>query len=174
MAESKRNENLPVQATTDGNVLTVQFDKGVTKNDLDVFASRMQEMIEKLQANNDYNSAKTQNKIKTVEEKIETKHITPQQLKSLESLVDKKARKYIDRSKGIQLNIDVLLNYDGEELGELQSLINKQYGRTKQRIWVDLNKFCLERKGTAPKNRIKVTQIDESFDYVRTWGGFSI
>lgn len=112
--------------------------------------------------------------IKSVERKIETKHITPQQLSSLESLVDRKARKYVDKRKGIQINIDVLLNNDVGELVEYQKLVNEKVGKTKSEIWVSLNKDCLERKGTEPKNKILATQVDEAFDFVRSWGGFSI
>ena|SRR5690625_4944720 len=174
MDELKRNENLPVQATTNDNVLTVRFNQSVSQNDLNVFANQMQEMIEKLQANNDHNSEKTMNEIKDVKKTIKSKHISPQDLDTLESLVDKKARKYVDKNKGIQLSIDVLLNYDAEGLKEFQKLVNTEYGRTKQRIWVELNKECLERKGTAPKKRILDTQVERAFDFVRKWGGFSV
>lgn len=167
---NKNNEISTVNTRTEGNAIVVEFDSNIANKDFQVLNNQMQEIAELLQLGLERN----QKEIKNVKKTIETNSITPEELKALESLVDKKARKYVDTSKGIQLNIDVLLNYDNEDLKELQSLINKQYGKTKQQIWIDLNKDCLERKGTAPKNRIPKTQVEKSFDYVRTWGGFSI
>src|SRR5690625_6611580 len=106
--------------------------------------------------------------LQDVKKTIESKYISPEQLKALESLIDKKARMFVDRGKGIQMNIDVILNYDTEGLVELQKLINNEVGKTKSKIWVELNKDCLDRKGTEPKNRIKDTQVEQAFDFVRT------
>lgn len=167
---SKSNDISLVKTRTEGNAIIVDFGQNISKQEFQVLSNQMKEITEILHLGLERNREEIQGVKKT----IETNHITPQQLGSLESLVDKKARAYVDKTKGVQLTIDVLLNYDNEELNELQLLINKQYGRIKQRIWIDLNKECLERKGTDPKNRIPATQVDEAFDYVRTWGGFSI
>lgn len=174
MEELKHKENLPVQASAEGHVLMVEFGNAVTQKDLKLFAGQIQEMFEQMQANQNLNAEKTQKKIDQVERKIESKYISPQELSALESLVDKKASKYVNDKKGIQLNIDVFLNYDQEGLVKYQKLINDEVGKTKSKIWVDLHKKCLEQKGTTPKNRILSTQVEQAFDYVRTWGGFSI
>lgn len=174
MEELKRKESLPVQASTEGNILMVEFGNAVTQEDLQMFASQIQEILERMQANQNMNAEKTQRKIENVERKIERDSIDPEDLQALESLIDKKARAFVNDKKGIQLNIDVLLNYDSEGLIEFQKLVNKEVGKTKQRIWVELNKECLERKGTDPKNRIPKTQTGTAFDFVRKWGGFSV
>lgn len=174
MGELKHKESLPVQASASDNVLTVRFDNGISNEALQVFASQMHEMMEKFQAKMEIDNERTIQKIDGVEKKIKAKHISPQDLGALESLVHEKATAYVSKRGGIQTSIDVFLNYDEQALRDMRKLVNKEHGRIKQRIWVELNKECLHRKGTAPKNRIKDTQVERAFDFVRRWGGFSI
>lgn len=174
--EDKRmsKSSYPVQATAENNVITLEFNGAVSARDLAVFANQMQEMIEELKAVTETQGEKHTKEIKNIKRAIESKHISPEDLSALESLVDKKAREYVNKAKGVQLTIDVALNYDQQGIIELQKLIRKEYGKTKQRIWIELNKYCLNRKGTAPKNRIKDTEVERAFDFVRRWGGFSV
>ncbi|UAT29459.1 hypothetical protein K7T73_12700 [Bacillus badius] len=165
---------VPIQAKADKNVITLQFDGAITSNDLRIFASQMQEMFEMMQAKIEMDNKNTMKEIGNVKEIIKSKHISPEDLAALEALVDKKARAYVDKAKGVQLSIDVVLNYDRQGIIELQKLIRKEYGKTKHRIWIELNKQCLKRKGTDPKNRIKDTDVEKAFDFVRRWGGMTI
>lgn len=167
---NKKEELSLVEAEKHGNKIVLDLGDALTNEQFNFMSNKLKEITEVLHLGLERHS----DKIDNVEKLVQTKHITPQQLRSLESIVDKKAKEYVDRSKGVQLNIDVMLSYDGDDLKELQKLINSQYGKTKQKIWVDLNKNCLERGGTEPKNRILSTQVDEAFDFVRTWGGFSV
>lgn len=164
---------LPVQAIANDKEITLRFNQGLTSNDLQLFADRMQDMFNEMQAKISVDNRVTQQQIADVKQSIKHKYITPEDLAALESLVDKKARKYVDKTGGTQLTIDVVLNYDSDDLKDMQRLIRKQYGKVKQRIWIELNKVCLQRKGTAPKNRIRDTQTEKAFDFVRTWGGFN-
>lgn len=172
MAQSSINkkEMSVVETRTEGNAIILEFDNKISKQDYQILSNQMKEIAELLQLGLERN----QEEIRNVKKTIETNYITPEELKALESLIDKKSRSFVDRKKGIQLNIDVVLNYDAEGLAELQKLINNEVGKTKSKIWVELNKDCLERKGTEPKNRIPKTQVEVAFDFVRTWGGFSI
>lgn len=165
-----KNEMSVIETRTEGNAIIVELGNDITAQEYQVLSNQMKEIAELLQLGLERN----QEEIRNVKKTIETNYITPEELKALESLIDKKARNYVDKKKGIQLNIDVVLNYDVEGLAELQKLINNEVGKTKSKIWVDLNKDCLERKGTEPKNRIPKTQVERAFDFVRTWGGFSV
>lgn len=180
MTQSHNNELMVSKSDKDKSI-TINFGDVATVEQFNHIVENLQQNlmrgIEVMQTGLEENSNQivgVGNKVSKVETLVKTKEITSQQLRSLESLVDKKAKEYVDRSKGVQLNIDVMLSYDGDDLKALQKLINTQYGKTKQKIWVELNKDCLGRKGTDPKNRIKATQVDEAFDFVRMWGGFSI
>lgn len=168
--EQLSNKQELVQTRTEGNAIIVDFGKGISKQEFEVLSNQMKEITELLHLGLERN----REEIQDVKKRIESKCISPEELSALESLVDKKARKYVNERKGIQLNIDVLLNYDQEGLVEFQKLINSEVGKTKSEIWVDLNKNCLERKGTDPKNRILSTQVEQAFDFVRRWGGFSV
>lgn len=165
-----KNEVSAIETRTEGNAVIVEFGKGYSSQEYLQLTNQMQEIAELLQLGLERN----QEDIQGVKKAIESKYISPEQLKALESLIDKKAKVFVDKGKGIQMNIDVFLNHDTEGLTELQKLINNEVGKTKSKIWVELNKDCLERKGTDPKNRILDTQVEMSFDFVRTWGGFSI
>lgn len=169
-SNNNRNELSEIKTRAEGNSIVVEFERDITTKDFQVLNNQMQEIAELLQLGLERN----QKEIKSVKETIETNYVTPEELRALESLVDKKARKYVDKGKGIQMNIDVILNYDVEGLAELQSLVNDEVGKTKSEIWVDLNKECLERKGNDPKNRIPKTMVEKAFDFVRSWGGFSV
>lgn len=171
MEQSNISNKLSVVETrTKGNSIILEFDNKISKQEYQVLSNQMKEIAELLQLGLERN----QEEIKEVRKTIETNYITPEELKALESLIDKKARRYVEKGKGIQLNIDVVLNYDAEGLAELQKLVNSEVGKTKSKIWVELNKECLERKGTDPKNRIPKTKVEAAFDFVRTWGGFSV
>lgn len=163
------NNNAPVVQTEDGKII-VDFGNNVSNEVKKIITNQFKEMTELLHLRLEQQS----DEIKDVKKTIESKYISPQQLNALQSLIDKKARKFVNDKKGIQLSIDVLLNYDRDGLVEYQKLVNSEVGKTKSKIWVDLNKDCLERKGTDPKNRILSTQVEQAFDYVRSWGGFSV
>ena len=167
---NNKNEVSVVETRSEGNAIILEFGNEITSQEYEQLSVQMKEIAELLHLGLERNREEVQN----VKKFIESKYISPEQLKALESLIDKKARKFVDKGKGIQMNIDVILNYDTEGLAELQKLINNEVGKTKSKIWVDLNKDCLERKGTEPKNRIKDTQVEQAFDFVRTWGGFSV
>ena len=167
---NNKNEVSVVETRSEGNAIILEFGNEITSQEYEQLSVQMKEIAELLHLGLERNREEVQN----VKKSIESKYISPEQLKALESLIDKKARKFVDKGKGIQMNIDVILNYDTEGLAELQKLINNEVGKTKSKIWVDLNKDCLERKGTEPKNRIKDTQVEQAFDFVRTWGGFSV
>jgi len=159
-----------VETRSEGNAIILEFGDNITSQEYEQLSAQMKEIAELLHLGLERN----QDEINDVKKAIESKYITPENLKALESIIDKKARKFVEKGKGIQLNIDIFLNYDSEGLGEFQKLINSEVGKTKSKIWVDLNKECLERKGTDPKNRILATQVEQAFDYVRSWGGFSV
>lgn len=165
-----KNEVSTIETRTEGNAVIVEFGKGYSNQEYLQLTNQMQEIAELLQLGLERN----QEDIQDVKKAIESKYITPENLKALESIIDKKARKFVEKGKGIQLSIDVFLNYDTEGLGEFQKLVNSEVGKTKSKIWVELNKDCLERKGTEPKNRILATQVEQAFDFVRSWGGFSV
>lgn len=168
------NQIMPVRASAQNGEITLRFDGGVTQNDLLQFAAQMQEMFESIRAKIDHDNKSTHKQIAEVKNTVESKHISPQDLSALETIVSEKAKMYVDKKGGIQTNIDMFLNGDSESLRDLQRIIKKHHGKVKQQIWVELNKECLERKGTDPKNRIKDTQVEQAFDFVRRWGGFSI
>lgn len=173
MAQSnttKKNEVSLVETRTEGSAIVIEFGKEMSSREFNHISNQLKEVTELLQLGLERNS----DEIQEVKKAIESKYITPEQLNALESLVDKKATKFVDKKKGIQLSIDVLLNYDAEGLTEFQKLVNDEVGKTKSKIWVDLHKKCLEQKGTTPKNRILATQVEQAFDYVRSWGGFSV
>src|SRR5699024_957737 len=167
---NNKNEVSVVETRSEGNAIILEFGNEITSQEYEQLSVQMKEIAELLHLGLERNREEVQN----VKKFIESKYISPEQLKALESLIDKKARKFVDKGKGIQMNIDVILNYDTEGLAELQKLINNEVGKTKSKIWVDLNKDCLERKGTEPKNRIKDTQVEQAFDFVSTCGGFSV
>lgn len=173
MAQSnitKANEVALVETRTEGNAIVIEFGRKMTSGEFNHISNQLKEVTELLQLGLERN----RNEIQEVKKTIETNYITPEELRALESIVDEKARKFVDKSKGIQINIDILLNNDVDELIEYQKLVNDSVGKTKSKIWVDLHKKCLEQKGTTPKNRILATQVKQAFDYVRTWGGFSV
>lgn len=165
------NQNpMPVDVKTSGRKIIVEYNQDVSDQAIYALQNQLKEFTEVIQLKLEQNSDEIQN----VKRTIESKYISPDQLNALQSLVDKKARKFVNDKKGIQLNIDVFLNYDPEGLANLQKLVNKEVGKTKQKIWVELNKKCLDRKGTDPKNEILDTQVEAAFDFVRTWGGFTV
>lgn len=167
---TKNNEVSLVETRKEGNAIIVEFGQGASNLEIQAMTEKMEQIVELLTLTRE----ETQEEILGVKKAIESKYITPEQLNALESLVDKKASKFVDKKKGIQLSIDVLLNYDAEGLAEFQKLVNDEVGKTKSKIWVDLHKKCLEQKGTTAKNRILATQVEQAFDYVRSWGGFSV
>lgn len=167
---TKNNEVSLVETRKEGNAIIVEFGQGASRQEIQAMTEKMEQIVELLTLTRE----ETQEEILGVKKAIESKYITPEQLNALESLVDKKASKFVDKKKGIQLSIDVLLNYDAEGLAEFQKLVNDEVGKTKSKIWVDLHKKCLEQKGTTAKNRILATQVEQAFDYVRSWGGFSV
>lgn len=167
---TKNNEVSLVETRKEGNAIIVEFGQGASRQEIQAMTEKMEQIFELLTLTRE----ETQEEILGVKKAIESKYITPEQLNALESLVDKKASKFVDKKKGIQLSIDVLLNYDAEGLAEFQKLVNDEVGKTKSKIWVDLHKKCLEQKGTTAKNRILATQVEQAFDYVRSWGGFSV
>lgn len=167
---TKNNEVSLVETRKEGNAIIIEFGQGESNLENQAMTEKMEQIVELLTLTRE----ETQEEILGVKKAIESKYITPEQLNALESLVDKKASKFVDKKKGIQLSIDVLLNYDAEGLAEFQKLVNDEVGKTKSKIWVDLHKKCLEQKGTTAKNRILATQVEQAFDYVRSWGGFSV
>lgn len=167
---NNKNDLSIVETRTEGSAIVLEFGNDITSQEYEQLSVQVKEIAELLTLGLERNREELQDVKKT----LESKYISPEQLKALESLIDKKATKFVDKGKGIQLNIDVILNYDTEGLAELQKLVNSEVGKTKSKIWVELNKDCLERKGTEPKNRIKDTQVEQAFDFVRTWGGFSV
>jgi hypothetical protein len=167
-------KNYPVRAFATDNTVTLQFEQGVTANDLQRFASTMKSMFEGMQAKIDNDNQKTIKEVKNVKKLVEHKSITPEKLAALNSLVGEKAKLYVEKLDGIQIDMSVFEGSETPKTISVDKLIRKETGRVKQRIWIDLNKKCLERKGTAPKNRIKDIEVEKAFDFVRTWGGFTI
>lgn len=166
----KNNEVSLVETRTEGNTFIVDFGQSISKEDFKVLSNQMKEITEVLHLGLERN----QEEIQGVKKEIKSKHISPQDLSALETLVSNKATEYVTKRGGVQTSIDIFLNYDQEAISDMRKLVNKEHGRIKQRIWVELNKKCLRRKGTDPKNRIKDTQVEKAFDFVRRWGGFSI
>ena len=170
MEQSNKITKINDNQLSENRTVIVEVPQGTSDKAVSMLTEQMKEYMEVVTLKLEQHGSD----IQKVQKTIETNYITPEELKALESLIDRKSRRFVNDKKGIQLNIDVLLNYDSEGLVEYQKLVNKEVGKTKSEIWVDLNKECLERKGTDPKNRIPSTRVDEVFDYVRTWGGFSI
>jgi len=160
----------PVDVKTQGRKIIVEYDQEVSDQAIYALQNQLKEYTELIQLKLEQNS----DEIKDVKQTIESDYIEAPDLDALESLVDKKARAFVEKQKGVQLNIDTILNSEPEAIKTYKSLINTEIGKTKSKIWVNLNKQCLERKGTAPKKRILRKQTEQAFDYVRKWGGFSI
>ena len=179
MEELKRKGNLPVQATTEGNILMLEFDNVVTDKGLQLFANQIQEMFERMQASNNLNTEKTHKKIEgveshlgVVENKVEQKEISSDQLDALTDLVKKKATAFVTK-RHVQLNIDM---YESNDFNvAYQELVKKQIAKVCRQIWRELKSEKLNVSPSKFKNRkIKKVDVDGCFDFVRLWGGFSV
>lgn len=93
MEQSNISNKLSVVETrTKGNSIILEFDNKISKQEYQVLSNQMKEIAELLQLGLERN----QEEIKEVRKTIETKYITPEELKALESLIDKKARRYVE------------------------------------------------------------------------------
>lgn len=186
----KANNLIPMNSEKDITIsLPNSIANSVTKQDLNVLAAFLQnklpemlsESFEEIKASNEMQTKNTnkrfdavEKKVGIVQETIKSKHVSPEDLDALKSLVHNKAEALIEKQKGVQLSINVFLEVDREKIKTYKQIYNQERGRIKSRIWVELNKDCLGRKGNAPKNRIPATQVEKAFDFVRSWGGFSV
>jgi hypothetical protein len=151
--------------------ITMRFTNEIDDFTFKKLAESFRGVMEEMQASVDHNFRKTNDKIQVVQNTVKSKYISPEDLGALQSLVEKKAKTYVERQNGIQLNIDTVLSSFETEF---KKLFRRQVGKVKQRIWIDLNKQCLNRKGTDPKNKVRDISVEKAFDFVRRWGGFQI
>jgi len=165
------NKNaVPAEVKIQGKKIIVEYDQSVSDAAIYSLQNTFKEHMEmthlRLEQNND--------EIKDVKQTIESKHISPQDLDALKTLISKKSEVVIEKQKGVQLNLGMFLNTDQEAIKAYKQIYNQERGKLKSRIWVELNKEHLGRKGNAAKNRIPDKQVEQAFDFVRRWGGFSV
>lgn len=165
------NQNaMPVDVRANGRQIIIEHNQEVSDQAIYALQNQLKEYTEimslKLEQNTD--------EIKDVKRTIKSKYISPQDLDALKTLIHKKAEMMIEKQKGVQLSVSMFLNTDQEALKAYKAIYNNERGKLKSRIWVELNKECLERKGNAPKNRILDKHVEKAFDFVRKWGGFTV
>lgn len=155
-------------------------DSSITKSDLNTLVTHLQTNIpkilersfEEIKASNEMQSENNNKRFDVIEDKVEQKEISSDQLDALVVLVKKKATAFVTKNH-IQITTEM---YETDDFSiAYKKLVDKQIAKICREIWRDLKTDELNESPSRFKNRkIKLTDVDRCFDFVRTWGGFSI
>lgn len=120
------------------------------------------------QANADYHE-RANEKLETIEKRIEGEYVTPQDLDAINYAIKFKAEKFVDDA-GVQITIDSVLVGDIYEQAKASKKAKEQrkydIGKYKRAILVALKKH-LGMKGNAKNNHIRRKDVDKAIEFIK-------
>lgn len=130
------------------------------------------QMIAEQVAHINRNNEATNQKLESIDNRLEGEYVTPQDINAIQYAIRYKAEQILD-SQGMQLTLETLLdmpNMDVYEQAQAHKKHKQEYryalGRLKSSILVSLKK-ALGMKGNAPNNHIKRKNVDIAIQHVK-------
>lgn len=128
------------------------------------------EQVAKINTSNNEHHEKTNNKLETIDRKIEGEYATPQDIDAIKYAIKIKAEKFLE-SSGMQITLDMLPEspdiYEQAKMSKRQKdQYNYDLGKMKSRILVKAKK-SLGMKGNAPNNHIKRKNVDSAIQIIK-------
>lgn len=117
-------------------------------------------------------SEEQNDKLDSIDNKLEGEYVTPQDIHAIQYAIKFKAEQILD-SQGMQLSLETLLdmpNMDVYEQAQAHKKNKEEYrfalGKLKSAILVSLKK-ALDMKGNAPNNHIKRKNVDVAIQFIK-------
>jgi len=127
------------------------------------------EQVAKINTTNNEQHEKTNEKLETIDNKIEGEYVTPQDLYAINYAIKVKSEKFVDDA-GIQITIDTALAGDIYEQAKASKKEKEQrkydIGKIKRKMLVLVKKH-LDMKGNAPNNHIKRKDVDAAIQFIK-------
>lgn len=118
------------------------------------------------------NNESTNQKLESIDNRLEDEYVTPQDINAIQYAIRYKAEQILD-SQGMQLTLETLLdmpNMDVYEQARAHKKHKEEYrfalGKLKSAILVSLKK-ALDMKGNAPNNHIKRKNVDVAIQFIK-------
>lgn len=150
-----------------GTYMTDKIAQEITNNP--EIITYLAEQVAKINTSNNQFYNQANQKLETIDKKIEGEYVTPQDLYAINYAIKVKSEKFVDDA-GTQLTIDSVLAGDIYEQAQASKKAKEQrkydIGKVKRQILVAVKKY-LGMKGNAPNNHIKRKDVDAAVQFIK-------